>query len=113
MLPAMISAIITTYNYAQFIAAAIESVLNQTRRPDEIVVVDDGSTDHTATIVATYAAQGVRYVFKANGGAGSARNRGLRETTGDLVTFLDADDRWLPDKLERQLDHLARYPAAG
>jgi glycosyltransferase involved in cell wall biosynthesis len=88
-------------------------VLNQTRRPDEIVVVDDGSTDHTATLVAGYAAQGVRYVCKENGGAGSARNRGLRETRGDLVTFLDADDRWVPDKLARQLDHLARYPAAG
>ena len=55
----------------------------------------------------------MRYVCKPNGGAGLARNRGLRETTGDLVTFLDADDRWVPDKLARQLDHLARYPAAG
>lgn len=109
----MISTIITTYNYAQFIGAAIESALNQTRRPDEIVVVDDGSTDHTAAVVAAYAPQGVRYVVKANGGAGSARNRGLRETSGDLVTFLDADDRWLPDKLERQLAHLARYPTVG
>lgn len=112
-MPATVSTIITTYNYAQFITAAIESVLTQTRRPDEIVVVDDGSTDQTAALVADYAAQGVRYILKENGGAGSARNRGLRETTGELVTFLDADDRWLPDKLERQLAHLARYPAAG
>jgi glycosyltransferase involved in cell wall biosynthesis len=108
-----VSAIITTYNYAQFITTAIESVLNQTRRPDEIVVVDDGSTDQTAGLVAGYAAQGVRYVLKENGGAGSARNRGLRETTGDLVLFLDADDQWFPDKLALQLAHLARYPAAG
>jgi glycosyltransferase involved in cell wall biosynthesis len=110
---ATVSAIITTYNYARFIPAAIESVLNQTRRPDEIVVVDDGSTDETAALVAGYAARGVRYVGKENGGAGSARNRGLRETTGDLVFFLDADDQWFPDKVERQLAHLARYPAAG
>lgn len=112
-MPPTVSAIITTYNYAQFITAAIESVLHQTRRPDEIVVVDDGSTDQTAELVAAYAPQGVRYVHKANGGAGSARNRGLRETTGDLVTFLDADDRWLPDKLARQLAHLARFPRVG
>ena len=89
---ATVSAVITTYNYAQFIPAALESVLNQTRRPDEIVVVDDGSTDETEALVAGYAARGVRYVHKENGGAGSARNRGLRETTGDLVLFLDADD---------------------
>jgi glycosyltransferase involved in cell wall biosynthesis len=108
-----VSAIITTYNYERFIAAAIESVLGQTRPPDEVVVVDDGSTDGTAAIVARYAARGVRYVYRANGGAGAARNTGLRETRGTLVTFLDADDRWLPDKLARQLAHLARYPTAG
>jgi glycosyltransferase involved in cell wall biosynthesis len=112
-MPATVSTVITTYNYAQFIPSAIESVLTQTRRPDEIVVVDDGSTDQTAAVVAGYADQGVRYIRKENGGAGSARNRGLRETTGALVTFLDADDRWLPDKLERQLAHLAHYPTVG
>lgn len=108
-----VSAIVTTYNYARFIAGAIECVLQQTRRPDEIVVVDDGSTDETADIVARYAAQGVRYVYKENGGAGSARNRGIRETTGDLLAFLDADDRWVREKTALQLDHFSRYPCAG
>src|SRR5689334_1491177 len=93
-----VSAIITTYNYAQFIRGAIESVLQQTVCPAEIVVVDDGSTDNTAAIVARYAAAGVRYVYQENGGASAARNRGLRETQGELVAFLDGDDRWLPDK---------------
>ena len=108
-----VSVVITTYNYERFIAAAIESVLGQTVRPDEIVVVDDGSTDGTAPVVARYAARGVRYIRQTNQGAGAARNRGIRETRGDLIAFLDADDRWLPDKLARQLAHLRRYPAAG
>jgi len=108
-----VSVVITTYNYEQFVAAAIESVLRQTVRPDEIVVVDDGSTDGTAAVVARYAGRGVRYIRQANAGAGAARNRGIRETRGDLIAFLDADDRWLPDKLARQLAHLRRYPAAG
>jgi glycosyltransferase involved in cell wall biosynthesis len=112
-MPQAISAIITTYNYGRFIAGAVESVLQQSVRPDEILVVDDGSTDGTADIVAGYAAAGVRYVSQANGGAGAARNRGLRETRGELVAFLDGDDRWLPDKLARQLDHLHRYPSVG
>ncbi len=112
-IPPRVSVVITTYNYERFVAAAIESVLRQTVRPDEIVVVDDGSTDGTAAVVARYAAQGVRYIRQANAGAGAARNRGIRETRGDLIAFLDADDRWLPDKLARQLAHLRRYPAAG
>ena len=112
-IPARVSVVITTYNYERFVAAAIESVLRQTVRPDEIVVVDDGSTDATAAVVARYAARGVRYIRQANAGPGAARNRGIRETRGDLIAFLDADDRWLPDKLARQLAHLRRYPAAG
>src|SRR5690348_7331204 len=98
-MPPAVSAIVTTYNYARFVPEAIESILQQTVRPDEIVVVDDGSSDNTAEVVARYAAAGVRYVYQANGGAGAARNRGLRETQGELVAFLDGDDRWLPEKL--------------
>ncbi|MDQ3929166.1 MAG: glycosyltransferase family 2 protein, partial [Chloroflexota bacterium] len=108
-----ISAIITAYNYARFLDTAITSVLNQTRRPDEIIVVDDGSTDDTAQVVAKYAHEVVRYVYKENGGAGSARNRGIVESKGDLLAFLDGDDQWLPDKLALQVEHLRRYPTAG
>jgi len=105
-----VSAIITTYNAAHFVGEAIESVLAQTRLPDEIVVIDDGSTDDTARVVARYASHGVRYVYKRNGGPGSARNRGIRETSGDLVAFLDADDLWLPPKTELQLAYVAAHP---
>lgn len=108
-----VSAIITTYNYGPYIGGAIESVLQQTRRPDEILVVDDGSTDNTAEIVGRYADRGVRYLYKRNGGASSARNAGIRATGGDLLAFLDSDDRWLPEKTEIQLTHLAEYPSAG
>jgi glycosyltransferase involved in cell wall biosynthesis len=108
-----ISAIITAYNYAAFLPAAIESVLAQTRAADEIVVVDDGSTDDTAGVVARYAGRGVRYLHKTNGGAGSARNMGIRETSGDLIAFLDGDDQWVADKLARQLSHFEQNPTVG
>ncbi len=108
-----ITAIIATYNYGRFLGAAIESVLGQTRLPDEIVVVDDGSTDDTAEIAALYRDKGVRYIRKENGGVSSARNVGIRETTGDFIAFLDSDDRWLPDKIERQARHLRSHPEVG
>src|SRR5215217_5410985 len=89
-----VSAIITTYNYDRFLPTSIESVLGQTRRPDEILMVDDGSTDGTTATVARYAADGVRYVDQEHRGGSAARNRGLAESRGDLVAFLDADDWW-------------------
>jgi glycosyltransferase involved in cell wall biosynthesis len=108
-----VSAVITAYNYARFLPGAIESVLGQSRVPDEIIVVDDGSTDDTAEVVGRYADVGVRYVYRANGGAGAARNTGIRASQGDLIAFLDGDDRWLPDKTALQLDHFERYPSVG
>ena len=107
------STIITAYNYARFLPAAIESVLAQTLLPGEIVVVDDGSTDNTREIVARYATSGVRYLYKQNGGAGSARNHGILHTSGDLIAFLDGDDRWLPDKLALQVSHIEQNPGVG
>lgn len=107
-----VCAVITTFNYERFIADALDSVLAQTLPPDEIVVIDDGSTDNTAKVVEAYTERGVRYVYQENSGAGAARNRGLRETTSPLVAFLDADDMWLPGKLDMQVALLRAHPDA-
>src|SRR5258707_1975884 len=108
-----VSAIVTAYNGAAYVADAIESILAQTRPVDEIVVVDDGSTDNTAEIVESYRAFGVRCIRQENRGLPGARNRGVRETTGDLVAFLDCDDTWLPDKNDLQVDYLTAHPEAA
>src|SRR6266851_2397170 len=108
-----VSAIITAFNGEAFIAPAIESVLGQTRPVDEIVVVDDGSTDGTAAIVERYRSQGVRLVRQENRGCSEARNRGIAETTGSLIAFLDCDDLWVSEKTERQIEHLLGHPEVG
>jgi glycosyltransferase involved in cell wall biosynthesis len=105
-----VSVIIPAFNSARFIAEAINSVLSQTRRADEIIVVDDGSADETRDIAA---ALPVRYIHQKNAGPSAARNTGIRSATGDLLAFLDADDIWLPHKLAVQAQAFERYPAAG
>lgn len=102
-----VSVVIPTYNSGPLVVEAVESVLAQTRPADEIIVVDDGSTDDTAKRLAEFGPP-VRYVQKENGGVSSARNRGIDEATGDWIAFLDADDVWHPRKLEIQLSALAR-----
>jgi len=97
-----VSVVIPTYNYGRFLGAAIESALGQSYPPLEIIVVDDGSTDDTPDVAARYAGK-IRYVRKENAGVSAARNTGVAHATGDLVAFLDADDRWLPEKLARQV----------
>jgi glycosyltransferase involved in cell wall biosynthesis len=96
-----VSVVIPTFNCAQFLPEAIESVLNQTAAPHEIIVVDDGSTDDTENCLRQYAGR-IRYFRKVNGGVSTARNLGIREATGDLIAFLDSDDVWQPQKLEIQ-----------
>jgi len=106
------SVIIPTYNCGRFIAEAIESALGQTVRPKEIVVVDDGSTDDTAETAARFGDR-IRYIRQENQGVSTARNRGVAETTGDLIAFLDADDTWEPTKLEKQIAKFAEDPEIG
>jgi glycosyltransferase involved in cell wall biosynthesis len=97
-----ISVVIPGYNAEQYIRAAIESCLSQTYPPHEIVVVDDGSTDGTAAVAESFPAP-VRVIrLPKNVGVAAARNRGVQATTGDWLAFLDADDWFLPEKLERQ-----------
>jgi glycosyltransferase involved in cell wall biosynthesis len=108
-----VSAIVTAYNGEPFIRDAIESILAQTRPVDEVVVIDDGSTDGTAAIVERYTEKGVRLVRQQNRGLPEARNRGIQETTGELITFLDCDDIWLPEKTELQIRYLADHPRMG
>jgi len=105
-----ISAVITAYNSEAFVAQAISSVLEQTYPVDEIVVVDDGSTDQTRTIIESFARQGVRYIYQENHGPGAARNTGIRATSGEIIAFLDADDVWLKDKTKRQHVYLSEHP---
>jgi len=103
-----ISVVIPAYNAASSIERAVRSVLHQTRRPDEILVVADGSSDDTVAIVESMG-EPVRCERQANGGAASARNRGVELASGDWVAFLDADDHWLPERLARQTALLAEH----
>jgi len=109
-----ISALIDTYNHERFIAQAIESVLAQDFPASEmeIVVVDDGSTDSTGTIVQNYAPR-VRYLRKANGGQASAFNAGVREASGEIVAFLDGDDWWVKEKLRVVVETFEKNPNVG
>ncbi len=101
-----ISVLIPAYNAAAYVGRAIESALAQTYPPLEILVIDDGSTDPTAEVVARYPAP-VRLLRQPNGGPAAARNHGAREAKGEWLSLLDADDLWLPQKLETQLPYTA------
>ena len=101
--------VIPAYNAGVFISRAIESVLAQTRRADEIIVVDDGSTDDTAEQVQKYGGE-VRYIYQDNSGVSVARNTGIKAAQCAWIAFLDSDDEWLPEKLRLQLELLQRNP---
>lgn len=105
-----VSCIIPVYNGQQYIRETIESVLQQTVPVDDIIVVDDGSTDDTAAIVRSFGAS-VRLVQQGNAGPAAARNNGIREARSEFLTFQDADDLWEPHKNERQLSAFAADPA--
>jgi glycosyltransferase involved in cell wall biosynthesis len=106
-----VSVIVPTWNRADLIGETLRSVLAQSHRPAEVIVVDDGSTDATAEVVSAFA-PAVRYLRKPNGGVASARNHGAREATGTWLAFVDSDDLWHPRKLELQVAALSAVPAA-
>lgn len=104
-----VSVIIPTYNRAHYITEAIESVLAQTYSHFEIIVIDDGSTDDTREILKKYTDK-MKYLYQPNQGVAVARNRGLREARGEYVAFLDSDDCWVAEKLEKQVAYLNEHP---
>lgn len=107
----LVSVIIPVYNYDRYLAEAIESVLSQTYRHVEVIVVDDDSTDRSSEVARSFADRGVRYCRQDHAGIGPARNKGVELAHGDYIAFLDADDRWPLEKLERQLNAFENDPA--
>jgi glycosyltransferase involved in cell wall biosynthesis len=103
----LVSCIVPVYNGARFLGETLASILSQTHQPVEVIVVDDGSTDGTAGVIASFGAR-VRSVRQENAGEAAARNTGVRLASGEYVAFLDADDLWEAPKIERQLAVLAR-----
>ncbi|MCB9159892.1 MAG: glycosyltransferase [Caldilineaceae bacterium] len=107
-----VSVIIPNYNQSRFVTAAIDSVLQQSFRDVEIIVVDDGSTDDSAAVIARYGDR-VRYIYQQNQGLGAARNTGIKAATGRFVGLLDADDAWLPTYLAHMMTLATRHPDAA
>jgi glycosyltransferase involved in cell wall biosynthesis len=105
----LVSVITPVYNGEQYLAEAIESVLAQTYRPIEIIVIDDGSTDNSAGIISGFRGK-VHYIYQVNRGPAAARNAGLAGARGEFISFLDADDLWPADKLQIQIPRLIENP---
>ena len=105
----LISCIVPVYNGEKYVAEAIESMLAQTYRPLEVLVVDDGSTDGTASVVIQFGSR-VSYVYQPNAGKAAARNHGIEKASGEFIALLDADDVWVPEKLTLQHQEFVRRP---
>lgn len=116
----LVSVVVPVYNRAELVIGAMESVWGQTYRPIELVVVDDGSVDHTRAHVMQWASKHTdepdfdfHYLHQENSGANSARNLGIQHSKGELVAFIDSDDHWLPGKIEKQIPLFSRDPKVG
>ena len=108
-----VSVVVPLYNKRAEIGRCLRSVCAQLVQPDEVLVVDDGSTDGGSAVAASVGCPGLRIITQTNQGAAAARNTGIREARNDLIAFLDADDEWLPGFLEEILRLLHRYPQAA
>jgi glycosyltransferase involved in cell wall biosynthesis len=110
-MPKKVIVIIPTYNCAKYLQETIGSVLKQTYQDFEIIVVDDGSTDNTKEILNPYIKnRNIRYFYQENKGPAAARNRGIQESQGEYIAFLDADDVWHPLKIDLQMKYLSQNP---
>ena len=109
--PASVSVIVPSYNCGHFIAEAIDSILAQSLQTEQIIIVDDGSTDDTGQVVRRYADPRIHYIRQENAGVAAARNAGLTAARCEYIAFLNADDRWLPTFVARTHGFLAEDPA--
>ena len=107
-----VSVIIPNYNYGKYVSFAIDSVLNQTYPNIEVIVVDDGSKDNSKEILEGYGDK-IKTIFQQNAGVSEARNNGVRESSGEFIAFLDADDIWMPEKIDKQMSRFAEDKALG
>lgn len=110
-----VSVVLPTYNCASYVIAAVESVLQQTSTNYELIIVDDGSTDETEQVLAPYLRNygNIRYIKQENKGHAGARNTGIRAALGDYIAFIDSDDKWLPEKLQEQVQAFEEDPEVG
>ena len=110
--PSGVAVVIPTYNCAPYLPRALDSVLGQTYRDCSFFAIDDGSTDDTVSVIRCYLERGI-YLRQEQSGPAAARNCGIRASNSSYLAFLDADDFWLPTKLERQIELLERHPEIG
>ena len=104
----LISVVVVTYNRAQFLKDALDSIKRQTFKDYEIILVDDGSTDNTKEIVEMY--EGIRYIYQEHAGISKARNTAVKAARGKWIATLDSDDLWKEEKLQKQVDYLRVHP---
>lgn len=107
-----VSVIIPNYNYGRFLKPSIQSVLDQTMKPHEIIVVDDGSTDNSMEMIRSFG-ESITAIKQDNAGVAAARNKGAEIATGEFLAFLDADDYWHPEKLAKQMLKFSSDPDVG
>lgn len=110
----LVSAIIATYNMAEYLPSAVQSALAQTYKNIEVIIVDDGSTDNTQEVAKKLLSDiRVKYIVQENKGQASAKNRGVYESKGEYIAFLDADDMWVSEKLDLQIPIFSRSKSVG
>ena len=108
----LVSVVIPNYNYAHYLSDCINSILQQSYKNIEVIFVDDGSTDESVLIAKSFSER-VKIIVQDHKGVNAARNLGISHAMGKYIAFCDSDDVWLPDKIEKQLDYLEKYPAVG